>query len=226
MSVPALYATNLAKNYLGKPALNLSSICLEEGTVLTVMGANGAGKTTLIRLLSLLELQDKGEIIIWGKSVPSSQRERLPLRRQMGVIWQRPSLFQMSVMDNIALGLRLRGMEEPEIQERVTQISRRFDLTPLLSRWPGELSGGEVQKVSVARTLVLEPRILFVDEPNTYLDVAGVHLVEEAVREETRRRKTAILIITHNRDQARAMADRAIILDQGAMVWSGPAADL
>src|SRR5690554_1885230 len=104
-----LHVENLRKSYNGLTVLNLEALSIPEGQITVIMGPNGAGKTTLIRILALLEEPDQGAILLRGQPVPEDEHDRLALRRRMGVIWQRPALFAMSVADNLGLALRLRG---------------------------------------------------------------------------------------------------------------------
>jgi len=185
------------------------------------MGPNGAGKTTLIRILALLEEPDRGTILLGGQPVPEDEEQRLALRRRMGVIWQRPALFAMSVADNLGLALRLRGWNRKQIRAKVEEYAEMFNLGRLLRKWPNELSGGETQKVSVARSLIYEPEIMFIDEPDTYLDLRNRHLVEEMVASQVERRGMTALMVTHSRQQMSRLAANLVFLQAGQVRWSG-----
>ncbi|HWI62021.1 MAG TPA: ATP-binding cassette domain-containing protein, partial [Symbiobacteriaceae bacterium] len=152
-----------------RQVLDLPSFAVEEGEVLAVIGPNGSGKSTLLQALALLlpaEMQYRFD----GRPVRLPD-EAMALRRQMAVVFQRPLLVEGSVFDNVALGLRLRGVAEGEIRGRVMESLAMFEVADLAKRPSRALSGGEAQRVSLARALVLKPRMLFLDEPFMALDV-------------------------------------------------------
>ncbi|NMB16744.1 MAG: ATP-binding cassette domain-containing protein [Firmicutes bacterium] len=216
-----LQVENLRKSYNGLTVLDLDSLSIPKGQITVIMGPNGAGKTTLIRILALLEEPDHGTIWLNGQPIPEDENHRLVLRRQMGVIWQRPALFAMSVADNLGLALRLRGWGRKKVRTKVEEYADMFDLGDLLRKWPNELSGGETQKVSVARSLIYEPDIMFIDEPDTYLDLSNRHLVEEMVASQVERRGMTALMVTHSRHQMSRLAANLVILQRGRLRWSG-----
>ena len=172
----------------------------------------------MIRILALLEEPDQGAILLRGQPVPEDEHDRLALRRRMGVIWQRPALFAMSVADNLGLALRLRGWNRKQIRAKVEEYAEMFNLGRLLRKWPNELSGGETQKVSVARSLIYEPEIMFIDEPDTYLDLRNRHLVEEMVASQVERRGMTALMVTHSRQQMSRLAANLVFLQAGVVV--------
>ena len=219
-----LHVENLRKSYNGLTVLNLEALSIPEGQITVIMGPNGAGKTTLIRILALLEEPDQGAILLRGQPVPEDEHDRLALRRRMGVIWQRPALFAMSVADNLGLALRLRGWSRQQIRAKVEEYAEMFNLGRLLRKWPNELSGGETQKISVARSLIYEPEIMFIDEPDTYLDLSNRHLVEEMVASQVERRGMTAVMVTHSRQQMSRLASNLVFLQGGQVRWSGQVA--
>ncbi|MTI60128.1 MAG: ATP-binding cassette domain-containing protein [Firmicutes bacterium] len=215
-----LVGREIIKYYGKDKVLDISEITIKHGSILALMGPNGSGKTTLIKILSQLEEKNTGEIYYQGEKI--NKRDSLKVRRKIGFIWQKPLLYRGSVYDNIALGLKYRKMGKDEIQKRVAQVIDRLKIINLKDKDARKLSGGEQQKVSIARTLVTEPELIFIDEPNTSLDIEGIGLVEEIIKEEVRK-GVSIVLVTHNFYQAKNLADEIIILRKGKLVAQGGA---
>ncbi|AZO96023.1 ATP-binding cassette domain-containing protein [Halocella sp. SP3-1] len=215
-----LVGREIIKYYGKDKVLDISEITIKHGSILALMGPNGSGKTTLIKILSQLEEKNTGEIYYQGEKI--NKRDSLKVRRKIGFIWQKPLLYRGSVYDNIALGLKYRKMGKDEIQKRVAQVIDRLKIINLKDKDARKLSGGEQQKVSIARTLVTEPELIFIDEPNTSLDIESIGLVEEIIKEEVRK-GVSIVLVTHNFYQAKNLADEIIILRKGKLVAQGGA---
>jgi len=210
-----LRARNLIKFYGSDKVLDIDQIELAEGSVVSLLGPNGCGKTTLIKVLSwLIEAQNR-EIFFRGQRI--KEDNSLNYRRQLGFIWQKPLFYNQSVRDNVALGLKFRGLPGSEVEEKVEAVINRLGIGELKDKAAHRLSGGQQQKVSIARTLVTEPEILFIDEPNTSLDMESINLVEEIIKKEADR-GTGIMLVTHNFYRARELSDKVIFLKQGKKV--------
>lgn len=218
--VELLVGKEIIKYYGKEKVLDISEITIKQGSILVLMGPNGSGKTTLIKILSQLEEKNTGGIYYQGEKI--NKKDSLKVRRKIGFIWQKPLLYRGSVYDNIALGLKYRKMRKAEIQKRVYQVLDRLKITDLKDREARKLSGGEQQKVSIARTLITEPGLIFIDEPNTSLDVESIGLIEEIIREEVKK-GVGIVLVTHNFYQAENLADEIIILRKGKIVARGGA---
>ena len=160
--------SQLEHGYGGVPVLKLDPCAINQGCVHALIGPNGIGKSTLLNLLAFLSMPDHGQINFCDEKVNA---KLLPdLRKRVGYVQQNPYLFNLTVLENIQLGLKLRGIKKQLRQSRAMDIIEQFDLGALTNKRAHELSGGEAQKVAIARTLILEPDVLILDEPFTFLD--------------------------------------------------------
>ncbi len=225
MSDVVLMMDNISKNYGPREVLRVERLSFAAGKIHGVMGPSGAGKSTMLRLLNLLERPTTGRIFYRGQDV-HAYRPRLQLQRRMAMVFQKPVLFDGTVFDNVAYGLRVRGMRGPDVSGRVVDALRRMGLEPLRRARALTLSGGEAQRVALARALVLEPDVLLLDEPTTNLDPNNVALLEKLIRGASGRNGTAVILVTHNVFQAKRLADQVIFLYEGRVVEEGPAAEM
>jgi len=221
MSAASYQLTNVTKTYAARTVLDIPALAVEPGDILAVVGPSGAGKSTLLRLLALLEEVSTGEVSFHlGERRVTYASASTADRRQLAMVFQRPALLSRSVRANVAYGLRLRG--DRDGRDRVDAVLERVSLTTLAEARPRTLSGGELQRVAVARALVLEPRVLLLDEPTANLDPANVRLIEKLVREQHSRYGTTIVLVTHNIFQARRLATRVALLLEGRLVECAP----
>lgn len=219
MDQAALLAKKLSLLKKGRTILDVEQFQLNRGEVMAVIGPNGAGKSTLLKLLALLDRADSGQIFFHGQEVAWSQA--LAWRRKMAVVFQEPLLLNTSVYQNLALGLQIRGVPAREIRFRVENWLEKFGLSALARRHPRNLSGGEAQKVSLARALVLEPEILFLDEPFSALDPATkTGLYAEVVRV-LREDRVTTLFITHDYSEIPLLSQRVSIIISGQIAQVG-----
>jgi len=218
--VSALYALEgVAFAYDGAPALQVERLEIETGAVTAVTGPNGAGKSTLLNLLAFLEGPTAGTIRFAGRAVgPGTQAA---LRRRVGLVPQNPYLLRGTVADNVTLGLKLRGVPERAREAAARDAMERLGLVPLAGRPARRLSGGEAQKVAIARALALSPEVLLLDEPFTYLDTPALLAVERLVREVAAEGRTVVLT-AHDAARAGALADRTVGLAGGHVVPAVP----
>jgi tungstate transport system ATP-binding protein len=184
-----------------------------------LVGPSGSGKSTLLRLLNFLEPPTAGTILFDGQPVPPDPP--LALLRRVTTVFQRPILLNRSVRDNVAYGLRLRGLS---LDGRVDETLERVGLTPFAHQpaHTRSVSGGELQRAALARALVLDPEVLLLDEPTANLDPYNVGLIESIVREQNRARGTTVVLVTHNVFQARRLASRVGLLLEGKIVEAAP----
>lgn len=202
--------------------LGIDKLGLEQGKIYGIIGPSGAGKSTFLRILNLLTEPDRGRIIFDGQTIfPQNGRVRLDLYRQMTLMFQKPVLYKTSVRENIAYGLKVRGMNKQEIHRRVDDILKKTGMEELGHRYAGTLSGGEAQRVALARAVVFEPRLLLLDEPTANLDPANVELMEKLILDLNRSMGITIVIVTHNIFQARRIADEVLFLYEGRIVERG-----
>jgi spermidine/putrescine ABC transporter ATP-binding subunit len=196
------------------PQVTVGPISFEvrAGEFFSLLGPSGCGKTTTLRCIAGFESLDAGVIRLNGQRLD----DKPPHRRDVGLVFQNYALFpHLSVFDNVAFGLRLRRVPKPEIAERVAAILRLVDLPQMAERMPAQLSGGQQQRVAIARSLVLEPRILMFDEPLSNLDLKlRIQMRDELKSLQRRLGKTAIYV-THDQTEALALSDRIAVLSQG-----------
>lgn len=219
MERPELEVRNLEVEASGRKILDVSYFDLRKGECLALFGPNGSGKSTFLRIISLLQRPDSGEIYYQGKAVSPENREKL--RRKIVYLLQKPVFFRGTVGDNLLLGLRFRQVDRAGQQARLERISGLFNLGPLLGRFPDELSGGERQRVHLARAFILEPEFLYLDEPFNGLDV---QFREEIMADFYRIRKSlgiTTILVTHNREEAVNLADRMAVMLSGQIVQAG-----
>jgi putative ABC transport system ATP-binding protein len=188
------------------------------GEVLAIVGPSGSGKTSLLRLLNRLDEPTSGTVFVEG----TDYRQIAPreLRRKLGMVTQRPYLFPGTVEQNLRFGPSQRGVDIS--QESVEQILAEVGLQGYGSRDIARLSGGEAQRVSVARTLANSPLVLLLDEPTSALDEVSKLEIETLIQKIMREQKLTCVIVTHDRAQASRLAQRAIILESGRIVRIGP----
>ncbi|MCR4419057.1 MAG: ABC transporter ATP-binding protein [Clostridia bacterium] len=204
----------------GRCVLQVPELSLAEGEVLGLIGPNGAGKTTLLLVLAGLEVPHRGRLVFRGREI-RGERERQALRRRLAVVFQEPLLLNTTVYNNVAAGLRFRGMTGTEIRSRVHRWLARLGIADLARRPARALSGGEAQRVSLARALVLEPEILLLDEPFASLDApTRGGLLEELSAILTSTGLTAVFV-THDFRELPALAHRAAALLEGRILQTG-----
>ncbi len=215
-------ARGLAARYAGHTVLALDHFELPPGRTVALLGPNGAGKSTLLRLLGLLETPAAGELLLFGEAVTGEEPQRLTLRRRMATVFQDPLLLDRSVRENVALGLRFRGVTAGAAAGRVTRWLERFGIAALADRSAGSLSGGEARRVSLARAFVLEPELLLLDEPFAGLDHHGREALGLELEGVLRESRISTILVTHDRTEALMLADEAMVLMGGAARQRGP----
>ena len=199
-------------------------LTLTEGEVTAVLGPNGAGKTTLLRALAGLQQIDEGSISLDGDPVDDPEIDLFvpPNDRSVGVVFQEYLLFPtMSVLENVAFGLRARGMARAEARRRAGEVLERMGVGGYGRSRPHELSGGQAQRVALARALVTEPRLLLLDEPLAALDVERRAQVRTELRRDLARFPGAALVVTHDPLEAVVLADRLVVLEDGRVTQQG-----
>jgi tungstate transport system ATP-binding protein len=197
-----------------RTALEVEALEIERGEVLALVGPNGAGKSTLLLAVAHLIALERGEVRFAGRSI--HDRDALEYRRQLSFVFQDPLLLDMTVAQNVALGLRFRGLDRSEVNGRVQRWLGLLGIESLALRRAVELSGGEAQRVSLARALVLDPELLLLDEPFAALDPpARARLLEDLSGLLARDHRTAIFV-THDLKEAAQLAHRLGVLAEGA----------
>ncbi|MEM3403028.1 MAG: ABC transporter ATP-binding protein [Nitrososphaeria archaeon] len=218
-----LVIENISKKFMGKTALDNVSLTIHDKLFTTIFGNAGAGKTTLLRIIAGVEKPDKGKIYLNGKDITTF----LPKDRNVAMVYQSFALYpHMTVYDNIANPLRARKMTKSQIDEKVNQISKSLGIQELLSRYPRELSGGQAQRVAIARSLVRDADVYLLDEPLTNLD----YKIREGMREELKKMckdfSATLVYASPDPLDALAMADRVAVMSDGKLLQYGLTRDV
>ncbi len=199
-------------------AVNDVSLTISAGEFVTLLGPSGCGKTTTLRLIAGFELPTSGRILLDGKDISMQP----PNKRDMSLVFQSYALFpHMTVFDNIAYGLRTAGMPRAQVQAKVNEALAQMDLEGLGERRPNELSGGQQQRVALARSLVMEPRVLLFDEPLSNLDAKLRVQMRSEIRRLQRRLNITSVYVTHDQIEAMAMSDRIVVMNAGRIEQIG-----
>jgi len=218
-----LNVKGLHKSYRKKIALDGVDLHVARGETVVIMGPSGCGKSTLIRCLNRLTEPDAGHITLGGADVTLLCRaDLLALRRRIGFVFQHFNLIgRLSSLDNVSMGLRLHGLDRCEADERAASALTRVGLGHKLHELPGEMSGGEQQRVSIARALALEPELMLWDEPTASLDPILIGEVLEVMENLVNTGRTTMIVVTHELSFACRAADRVVLLDRGRIVEQG-----
>jgi tungstate transport system ATP-binding protein len=209
----------VTKAYGERVVLDVDELDIRKGEIFALVGPSGAGKSTLLRLLNFLEPHTTGSIEFAGVTFPPGMDAPLEMRRRVTMVFQRPLLLNRSVWDNVTFGLWLRG--ERDSRESVIRALEEVGLWHLAKQPARTLSGGEAQRVSLARAIVLQPEVLLLDEPTANLDPYNVSLIETIVKRINAERRTTLVLVTHNVFQAHRLADRVAFLLDGKLVEVG-----
>lgn len=203
--------------------LEIPALSIFPGRSYAITGPNGSGKTTLLRTLGLLDPPVEGRMWFEGKAiVPDASSNTVAYRRHVTLVMQHAFLFHGSVFDNVAYGLRLRGVPPDALRSRVLEAIEKVGLTGFEKRPARRLSSGETQRVALARALALEPRLLLLDEPTANVDNDNAAIIEAVIGEAQKERDMAVVFSTHQMDQAHRLAGEARTLRDGRMLDVGP----
>lgn len=218
-----LTVRNATKIFGSFTALDNVSIEIERGEFVCLLGPSGCGKTTLLRLIAGLSELNGGEILLEGAALSN-----LPARKRgFGIVFQSYSLFpNMTVAENIGYGLKIRGTPRSEIAQRVTELLGLVKLPQVADKFPGQLSGGQQQRIALARAIAVDPRLLLLDEPLSALDAKVRAELRGEIRHVQRSLGIPTLMVTHDQEEALALADKIICMNHGVVVQAGTPEDL
>lgn len=216
---PRLEVRSVSHSFGAFQAVRDVSLTLHQGEFLSLLGPSGCGKSTMLRIIAGFLIPTEGKVLLHGRDVTATP----PNRRPVNLVFQRPTLFpHLNVFENVAFGLRLAKLPESEIKRRVMNMLEIVDLGALASRRSHELSGGQMQRVAVARALVNEPQLLLLDEPFSALDIKIRLQMECELRRIHRDYGATIVFVTHDQREAMAMSDRIALFRQGGIEQIAP----
>src|SRR6202162_6582243 len=218
-----LEVRQLTKRYSPQVSVGPISFQVHEGEFFSLFGPSGCGKTTTLRCIAGFEALSGGSIDLHGERLDNKP----PHRRDVGLVFQNYALFpHLTVFDNVSFGLRLRRLAKAEIAERVGRVLQLVDLAGMAARFPAQLSGGQQQRVAIARSLVLEPRILMFDEPLSNLDFKLRIQMREELRNLQRRLGKTSIYVTHDQTAGLGLSDRIAVLSHGRIEQIGTPAEI
>jgi iron(III) transport system ATP-binding protein len=217
----------LTKRFGMQTAVDALDLTVESGTLVSLLGPSGCGKTTTLRLVSGFAVPDGGSIRVAGNPISSATAVVPPERRDMSMIFQSYALWpHLTVTENVAYGLKLRRLPRAEIERRVTAMLETMQLLPYQARYPGELSGGQQQRVGLARALVVEPKILLLDEPLSNLDANLREEMRHEIRRLHDRFRYTTIYVTHDQSEAMTTSDLIAVMRNGKIEQSGSPEDI
>ncbi|MGG4495176.1 ABC transporter ATP-binding protein [Brevibacillus reuszeri] len=209
----------LSKRFKETAVLNQVSLSIEKGELITLLGPSGCGKSTLLRCIAgLTDVEDGGKIVVGETDITQLS----PKDREVGMVFQSYALFpNMNVYGNICFGLKMKGVKKEEYKERVERIIDLVDLRGRENSYPHQLSGGQQQRVALARSLVVEPKILLLDEPLSALDAKIRKSLQTEIRRIQQELSITTVFVTHDQEEALTVSDRIFVMDHGNIVQIG-----
>ncbi|MEM0457767.1 MAG: ABC transporter ATP-binding protein [Sulfolobales archaeon] len=212
----------ITKRY-GRFELAIDNIVFDDNRYYVVLGPSGSGKTTLLRLIAGFEVPDTGYIIMDNRNITFEP----PWKRNIGIVFQNYALYpHMTAFENIAAPLRIKKVPKRVISDKVVEIARLLEIEDQLHKYPHQMSGGQQQRVAIARALVKEPRILLLDEPLSNLDARLRVEVRGFLKRLQRKIRTTVIHVTHDQEEALAIADEIILLNKGKIIEKGSPEDM
>lgn len=223
MSTNILELRNITKEYDGKVVLKGISLNIHEGEFLTILGPSGCGKTTMLRIIAGFEQPNNGQLLFKNKDLT-----KIPIhKREINTIFQNYALFpHLNIFDNIAYGLKLRKVDKEKIKKEVKKALDLVKLTAVEEKDINDLSGGQQQRIAVARALVLNPKILLLDEPFAALDLKLRQQMQAELKKIQKEINITFIFITHDQEEAFTMSDRVVVLNQGQIQQIGSPQDI
>jgi len=212
---------NVSKSYGQREVLNVNDLTIPGHEIYAFLGPNGSGKTTLLRIIALLARNTAGKVEVLGEEVVWSKDQLLRLRRQMAMVTQTSFMFEGSVFSNVAYGLKVRGQRGQEVRQTVAKVLELVGMTAFINNDTRGLSGGERQKIAIARAVAVKPQVLFLDEPTANIDPRSSLDIEKYIKLIKQELNTTIIMVTHNLFQARRLADRIYFMWDGHIIEDG-----
>lgn len=219
--IPLFSLHNVVKRYGQREVLNVDDLIIPGQQIYTLLGPNGSGKTTLMRIMALLTRNDAGSVDIWDEEVNWSKAQLLRLRRQMTMVTQTAFMFDGTVYANVAYGLKVRQIPDKQIRPIVEESLELMGMGGFIATDTRGLSGGERQKVAIARALAVKPQVLFLDEPTSNIDPQSAVEIEHYIKYINQELGVTIVMVTHNLFQARRLANEIFFLWEGKIIEKG-----
>ena len=214
---------NITKSFGNQVVLDEISLTIEEGELITLLGQSGCGKSTLLRSIAGLTEMEDGIIAVDGTDITKTASRD----REVGMVFQSYALFpNMSVFDNIAFGLKMKKVSKSTIKTKVQDIIEMMNLNGKEDAFPNQLSGGQQQRVALARALVMEPKVLLLDEPLSALDAKIRKNLQAQLKRIQKELKITTIFVTHDQEEAMILSDRIFVMEKGRIVQQGAPADI
>lgn len=210
-----LQITNLRKYYGERCVLNIENQTVKKGSFLGIIGPNGAGKSTLIKIIAGLIGASSGIIKYNGSGLTTK------VQQNMTLVFQKPYLLRTTVFNNIAYPLIIRRIKRQEISKRVIDVMESLDIGSLKDQKAWTLSGGETQKVALARAIVINPSLLLLDEPTANIDPGSVLVMEENIKKFYEENNSTVIMITHNLQQSKRLCEDVVFMNKGEIIEDG-----
>ena len=204
---------NAIKTYAEKKVLDTDSLKIEKGKITGIIGANGSGKSTLLNIIAGLDNEFDGTILYDGNQLDKD------IRKKMTLVFQTAYLFKRTVYKNIAYPLKERKVKKEKIKAKVSELMKTLEIEDLKYKIGSKLSGGETQKVALARALVFNPELLLLDEPTSNIDPEYIEHMEKSIIKYNKENKGTVIIVTHNIDQAERLCHNIIKLERGKVIY-------
>lgn len=204
---------NVIKTYAEKKVLDTDSLKIEKGKITGIIGANGSGKSTLLNIIAGLDNEFDGTILYDGNQLDKD------IRKKMTLVFQTAYLFKRTVYKNIAYPLKVRKVKKEKIKAKVSELMKTLEIEDLKYKIGSKLSGGETQKVALARALVFNPELLLLDEPTSNIDPEYIEHMEKSIIKYNKENKGTVIIVTHNIDQAERLCHNIIKLERGKVIY-------
>lgn len=230
MSNCKLSIQSVSKQYKNNKsvALDAVSVDVQAGEFLAILGPSGCGKTTLLRIIAGLLPLDSGKLLLDGKDITALP----PAKRSMGIVFQNYALFEnMTVLENVAYAAKLKARKDKsatkaEVEQRAMELLADLGIAEYAKKYPSSLSGGQMQRVAIARTLILKPDIMLFDEPASALDVATRLQLRTVIKDIQAKFGTTMIYITHDQEEAFAMADRIMVMENARIAQIGTPSEI
>ena len=218
MSSALLKLRGLTKSFDGQEVLSAFNLDIAHGEFITLLGPSGCGKTTLLRLIAGFETPEEGQVLLEGQDILGLP----PEKRQVNTVFQSYALFpHMTVFDNVAFGLRLKGVSGQQLIDRVEEALEEVKMSPFAGRFPGQLSGGQQQRVAMARAIINRPKVLLLDEPLSALDARLRRDMQVELKRLQRDLNLTFILVTHDQEEALSISDRVVVMQDGMIAQIG-----